>query len=109
MRIPVIDSQNQPLMPTTPARARKWIESGKAIKRWSNCGQFYVQLIVEPSGRATQDIVIGIDPGKKYSGIGVQSTKFTLYTATLTLAKAGQPRVSAGGYSPRRTRISMEV
>lgn len=85
MRIPVVDSNHQPLMPTTPTRARKWVESGKAVKRWSDCGQFYVQLTVEPSGYATQDIVIGIDPGKKYSGIGVQSAKFTLYTTHLIL------------------------
>ena len=84
-RVPVVDSNHQPLMPTTAARARKWVESGKAVKRWSDCGQFYVQLTVGPSGRATQDIVIGIDPGKNYSGIGTVSAKSTLYTAHLVL------------------------
>jgi hypothetical protein len=85
MRVPVVDQNQNPLMPTTSARARKWIQLGKAVKRWSDSGQFYVQLTLDPSGRDTQDIVIGIDPGKKYSGIGVQSAKFTLYTAHLIL------------------------
>ncbi|MEH2456866.1 RRXRR domain-containing protein [Nostoc sp.] len=65
MRIPVVDQNHKPLMPTTPARARRWIAQGKAIKHWSDCGQFYVRLTPEPSGYATQDIIIGIDPGKK--------------------------------------------
>ncbi|HEY9782982.1 MAG TPA: RRXRR domain-containing protein [Leptolyngbyaceae cyanobacterium] len=85
LRVPVVDSNHQPLMPTTSARARKWIETGIAIKRWSDCGQFYVQLTIEPSGRNTQDIVIGVDPGKNYSGIGTVSAKFSLYTAHLIL------------------------
>lgn len=85
LRIPVVDQNHNPLMPTTSARARKWIEKGKAKKCWSDGGQFYVQLLVEPSRRDTQDIVVGIDPGKKFSGIGVQSAIFTLYTAHLIL------------------------
>ncbi len=72
-------------MPTKPSRVRKWIDSGKAVGKWSDCGQFYVQLIAAPSGYATQDIAIGIDPGKLYSGISVQSAKFTLYTSHLIL------------------------
>ncbi len=83
-RVPVVSKDRKSLMPTTPARARKWIKSGKAVTRWSDVGQFYVQLTV-PSADATQDITIGIDPGKKYSGIGVQSAKFTLYSAHLIL------------------------
>lgn len=71
-------------MPTTPARARKWIESNKAIKNWSDAGLFYVQL-TQPVGTATQPISIGIDPGKLYSGVAVQSAKFTLFLAHLVL------------------------
>jgi RRXRR protein len=83
-RIPVVSQDNKPLMPTTPAKARKLIASGKAVKRWSDCGQFYIQLNFE-TGSAVQDVVIGVDPGKRYSGIGVQSAKVTLYTAHLVL------------------------
>jgi RRXRR protein len=85
MRIPVISHQTQLLMPTKPSRARKWIRDGKAIGKFNDLGQFYVQLVDEPSGTETHQIVIGIDPGKLYSGIGVQSSKVTLFTAHLVL------------------------
>ncbi len=84
-RIPVISPNGRPLMPTKPSRARKWLWSGKA-KIYSNDLQvFAIQLIDEPSGYETQDVVIGIDPGKKFSGVGVQSSKATLLKLHLIL------------------------
>ena len=84
-RVPVISKDNQPLMPTKPSRARRWISEGKAVGKFNDLGQFYVQLIVEPSDTKTQPISIGIDPGKLYSGMGVQSSKATLATFHLEL------------------------
>jgi RRXRR protein len=84
-RVPVKSPSGQTLMPTTPQRARRWEESGKAVKRWSKLGVCYFQLVSEPSGTATQPIVVGVDPGKLYSGVGVQSAKYTLYLAHLEL------------------------
>jgi hypothetical protein len=34
-----------------------------------------VHLLAEPSGGNNQSIVVGVDPGKLYSGIAVQSAK----------------------------------
>ena len=84
-RVPVIHKDGTPLMPTKASRARRLVRDGKAIGKSSKLGIYYIQLVGEPSGRETQDISAGVDPGKYYSGIGLQSSKFTLFTAHLFL------------------------
>ena len=53
------------------------VASRKATPFWKR-GIFCVRLNVEPLGRATQDIVVGIDPGSKKEGLTVKSAAHTL-------------------------------
>jgi len=76
MFVPVCDSYQKPLMPTTPARARRWIKSGKATAFWEG-GMFCVRLNVEPSDHVLQPIALGIDPGSKREGYSVISAAHT--------------------------------
>jgi len=85
IKVPVLSPDGKPLMPTKASRARRWIREGLAVGRWSDLGVFYVQLTQPPSGEEVQPIGAGIDPGKLYSGIGVQSPKATLFLAHLIL------------------------
>jgi len=84
-RVPVISQNGRPLMPTKPSRARRWLKEGKAKIYPSDLKVFAIQLIGEPSGYETQDVVIGIDPGKLFSGVGVQSSQATLLKLHLIL------------------------
>ncbi|MEQ9234914.1 RRXRR domain-containing protein [Coleofasciculus sp. E2-BRE-01] len=83
-RVPVISKKGKPLMPTKPSRARRWLKEGKVVIHKNDLQQFAVQLTVN-SGEETQPVAVGIDPGKHYSGIGVQSGQATLFTAHLEL------------------------
>lgn len=76
MFVPVVDKNQKPLMPTTPSRARRWIESGKATPFWKR-GIFCVRLNVEPSGRERQQIAVGIDPGSKKEALTIKSQAHT--------------------------------
>lgn len=85
MRVPVLDYDGKPLMPTKPSRARRWIKEGKAVDKWSKLNVFYVQLLKPASREKKQDVVVGIDPGKQFTGIAVLSQKDTLLTAHVEL------------------------
>jgi len=84
-RVPVISPDGCPLMPTKPSRARRWLKDGKARIYPNDLNIFAIQLLNKPSGQKTQDVVIGIDPGKLFSGIGLQSSKATLLKLHLIL------------------------
>ena len=76
MFVIVVDRNQNPLMPTTPQRAGKWIRSGKATPFWKN-GVFCVRLNVEPSNDYKQEVVVGVDPGNKKEGFTVKSEAHT--------------------------------
>src|SRR5215469_12663219 len=76
MFVPVVDKDQRLLMPTTPARARRWIRSGKATAFWKG-GLFCVRLNAEPSARVVQPVACGIDPGSQREGYSVLSAAHT--------------------------------
>jgi len=77
--VPVVSKDGKPLMPAKASRVKKWLKSGKAIKRW-NKGMFFVKLTVETEENL-QPIVIAIDPGSKWEGFTVKSRAHTYYNS----------------------------
>ena len=84
-RVPVISPDGIPLMPTKPSRARRWIRDARATIYSNDLKIFAIQLARQPSGIKTQKIAIGVDPGKLYSGIAIQSKLATLWGGHLVL------------------------
>ncbi len=83
-RVPVVDARGIPLMPTTPARARRMLKEGKAVARWNKLSIFYIQLKhnVDPMRKEvqerTQPIAVSVDPGSSFAGLSVVGVKDTI-------------------------------
>lgn len=83
-RVPVISKEGYPLMPTKPSRARRWLISGKAVIWRNKLNVFAIQLTAD-ADCDTQPVVVGIDPGKLYTGITIQSKNCTHWLGHLYL------------------------
>ena len=88
--VPVLDPDGKPVSPTRPSRARRWLESGKAVREWKH-GHFAVRLLNPvpahprfggvlwaavlalpgPEQQDAQNITLNLDPGKKTTGVTV--------------------------------------
>jgi hypothetical protein len=108
-RVPVQNPDGTPAMPTKPSRARRMVRDGLAVAKWSDLGVYYIQLVAEPSDRKTQKIVIGVDPGKLFSGIAVQSAKVTLFLAHLCLPFRSVTKKMTGRRILRRARRGRRI
>jgi hypothetical protein len=63
----VLSKDAKPLAPTTPARARKLLRAGVAIKHWSKFGIFGIQLLTETRAYIPE-AALGVDNGTKFEG-----------------------------------------
>jgi len=84
LRVPVLNMHGEPLMPTTPRKARHLLKLGKAkvIKRTP----FIIQLTTA-TGEAKQDIRLGIDSGYSIVGFSAITEKEELVSGELKLRK----------------------
>jgi hypothetical protein len=74
-------------MPCRPSKARKLLERGLAEKHWNKLGKFYLQLKFQPKLdlNVNQQVCLAVDPGSRWDGIAVISTKGVLTCGMLVL------------------------
>ena len=68
-RIAVVSKDDRPLMPAKESRANRWVKGGKAIRKWSKLGFWYVQLTYDPEDPKYQAVGLFEDPGSMFGGI----------------------------------------
>lgn len=82
LRVPVLNMRGEPLMPTTPAKARHLLGQGKA--KVVSRKPFTIQLKYA-TGETKQPITLGIDVGYKKVGLSAASDKKELLSAEVAL------------------------
>jgi len=82
LRVPVLNMRGEPLMPTTPAKARHLLKKNKAevVSR----KPFTIQLN-HPTGETKQPITLGIDAGYKTIGFSAITEKKELMSGEVKL------------------------
>ena len=70
VKVFVLDKDHKPLMPTTPARARRILKKGRA--RVHKLHPFTIRLVDRTlADSKVQSVLVKIDPGSKETGIAV--------------------------------------
>ena len=111
-RVPVLNPDGTPAMPTTSRRANKWLKEKKAKIVKNKLGIFQVQLLSGPSGRKKQPIVMTVDPGSAFTGIGICSKHAILYGATLELPgykQGSKPKIVTNRFGKKIEKYSNSI
>lgn len=82
LRVPVLNMRGKPLMPTTPAKARRMLKEKKAKVV---CRKPFVIQLLMASGETKQQITLGIDEGYKCIGFSVTTDKKELMSGEVNL------------------------
>ena len=82
MRVFVKNMRGEPLMPTTPRKAKVLLKQSRA--KVVNRTPFTIQLKYG-TGEAKQEITLGVDAGSKIIGISASTEENELYSSEITL------------------------
>ena len=88
----VLNIKGQPIMPTTPCRAKHLIKKGlaKVVKAYP----FFVIKMLVKTRNCKQDVVLGVDSGYKNVGFSAVGNKKELLSGTLVLDNKTKDRLT---------------
>ena len=89
MDVFVIGLNGNPLMPMKPQKARKLLNTGKAVVFQKR--PFTIQLLYK-TGTTVQPITIGVDTGSQHIGIAVVANNKVLYKTDIALRDTMEKR-----------------